>query len=605
MPQLLRLLTCGSVDDGKSTLIGRLLHETGSIAEDQRSGLLTEDGEIDFSRLLDGLEAEREQGITIDVAYRVLQTTERRYLIADTPGHEQFTRNMATAAADADVAILLVDARKGVRDQTRRHAGIAAVMGIRHLVLAVNKMDLVAYSETVFTAIAHEFVAHARSLGLTHTQIQAIPMAAKSGHNVTVRADTMPWYGGPALLPYLTTLDISRTEPSDFRLPIQRVVRTEDFRGFAGTVRGGRVAPGDRIQILPGGRASRVARIVTADGDLPEATSGMAVTLELTDEVEAARGSMISDPDHLPVLAERAKVRLVWFGETPSDPTRPLLLRTPTDLVPARLTRLHSRLNPADLSEHPADGFVTNDIGIADIRLDRPVPLDPYSENRSTGSFLLIDRASNETLAAGMVLMPEGRADLTPASFLMDRHQRARRLGQRAAIIWMTGLSGSGKSTLAGLAEAFLSLQGHACTILDGDTVRSGLNRDLGFTPEDRSENIRRLAEVACLMADAGLIVFVAAITPRQQDRDEARRIAGDIPFFEVFVDTPLDVCISRDPKGLYAKARSGALRNMTGMGGGYEPPQSPNLHLKGGDGAGAEELALKLVDLVKALTVG
>lgn len=589
----LRLLTCGSVDDGKSTLIGRLLHDTGNIAEDQRAGLIGPDGEVDYSRLVDGLEAEREQGITIDVAYRAMQTAARRFIIADTPGHEQFTRNMATAAADADLAILLVDARKGLRDQTRRHAGIAAVMGVRHVVLAVNKMDLVDYSAEVFAAIVDDFAVHAQRLGFA--EVQAIPLAAKPGATIATRAAELAWYQGPTLLDYLEGVDVARHALAGFRLPVQRVSRVGDFRGFAGTVRGGLIAVGDTVAVLPGGRTTTIERIVTFDGDLPEAGPDEAVTLVLADEIEAARGSIIADPARLPVMAERTTARLVWFGEHKAVLGRPLLLRTPTDLVPARLSKILGRLDLATLIEGAAESLSVNDLGTVEVRLERPVPLDAYGENRATGAFLLIDRATNETLAAGMALAPEGQAEVTPASFVLDRQHRARLKGQSPAIVWLTGLSGSGKSTLAGLAEAAIALRGQHCYVLDGDNVRSGLNRDLGFSTDDRTENVRRLGEVAKLMADAGLIVFVAAISPRQSDRDEARRIAGDLPFFEVFIDTPLEICEARDPKGLYAKARSGAVRNFTGVSAGYERPEAADLILTAGIEA-PEALVEKLV---------
>jgi len=585
----LRFLTCGSVDDGKSTLIGRLLYDTKLIFEDQLATLErdsrrhgTAGDDIDFALLVDGLEAEREQGITIDVAYRFFATPKRKFIVADTPGHEQYTRNMATGASTADLAIVLVDARHGIMRQTRRHAFIASLLGIRHLVLAVNKIDLVDYSEAKFTAIAQEFRAFAADLGFfTH---QAIPISARHGDNVITHSRRMPWYQGPSLLAHLETVDIERDAVDrPFRFPVQYVNRPNlDFRGFAGTIASGSVAVGDDVVVAKSGIVSRVRRIITAKGERDHAREGEAVTLVLSDEVEISRGNMLSAPSARPQVADQFAASLVWFDETALAPGRSYVLRTETDQANATVTDLRHRVDINDFGREAADSLAMNEIGLVNISTQWPIAFDPFADNRATGSFILIDRISNRTVAAGMIQHALRRAgNIHWQALEVDKTARATQKNQRPAVYWFTGLSGSGKSTIASLLEKRLHSAGRHTYLLDGDNVRHGLNRDLGFTEADRAENIRRVGEVARLMVDAGLVVLVSFISPYRAERDFVRRLLAEHEFVEIFVDTPLEECARRDPKGLYKKAFAGELVNFTGVDAPYEAPERPELHIR------------------------
>lgn len=585
---LLRFLTCGSVDDGKSTLIGRLLYDTRLIFEDQLAALErdsrkhgTTGDDIDFALLVDGLEAEREQGITIDVAYRFFATDKRKFIVADTPGHEQYTRNMATGASTADVAVVLVDARQGVLVQTRRHAFIASLLGIRQVVLAVNKIDLVGFDRQRFEAIAADFADFAKNLGFAG--IAAIPLSARFGDNVTRRSEAMPWYAGPTLLEHLETVAVEE-EPAGqpFRFPVQYVNRPNaDFRGFAGTVVSGSVAAGDRVVVAKSGKAARVKRIVTADGDLARAVAGQAVTLVLDDEVEASRGNMFVAPDARPDVADQFSATIVWFDEQALLPGRSYVLRTLTDQVGATVTDLKHRIDVNSFSHEAAKALEMNEVGVVNLSVQSPLAFDPYAENRATGAFVLIDRLTNRTAGAGMIQHALRRAfNVHWQPLDVNKAARAARLNQQPSVLWFTGLSGSGKSTVANLLEKKLAASGKLTYILDGDNIRHGLNRDLGFTDEDRVENIRRVAEVARLMVDAGLIVLVSFISPFRAERRMAREMLGANEFVEVFVDTPFEECARRDPKGLYAKALAGQIRNFTGVDSPYEPPENPELHL-------------------------
>ncbi len=602
----LRFITCGSVDDGKSTLIGRLLHESRLILDDHLTALTkasarhgTTGDEIDLALLTDGLEAEREQGITIDVAYRSFATQLRSFGVADTPGHAQYTRNMATGASTADVAIILVDARNGLQLQTRRHSAICALLGIRHVLLAVNKIDLPDDPEAVFHRIAGEYADFARSAGFVSAT--PIPISARYGDNVTRPSDRTPWYQGPTLLHLLETIDVSQDHvDAPFRFPVQRVVRPDaDFRGLAGTIASGAIAVGDEIVVASSGRHSRIARIVTFDGDLPTAQAGQAVILVLADDIDIARGDLLSAPQTRPELADQFAARIVWMDEAPMLPGRSYLLRLGTDLVPARVTSLRHRIDINTLSEKPARTLSMNDIGVVHVAADRAVAFDPYKTNRHTGAFILIDRATNATAGAGMIDFALRRAtNIHRQVHQVGPAERAASLGQAPCVLWFTGLSGSGKSTIADLVEQELHRMGRHTMQLDGDNLRFGLNRDLGFTDADRVENIRRTGEVAKLMVDAGLIVICCFISPFAQEREALRARLGEGQFIEIFVDTPLQDCIARDPKGLYAKALAGQIPNFTGIGSPYEPPEAPELHLDGTQPA-AESAAL-VIDLMQ-----
>jgi len=588
---VLHLVTCGSVDDGKSTLIGRLLAETGSVPTDQldyarrtrRGGSTIPVGEIDYSLLTDGLEAEREQGITIDVAYRHMNLPNgRRVLIADAPGHEQYTRNMAVAASNGDVAVLLVDAARGIRQQTHRHLTVCALMGVRTVVVAINKMDLVGYEQSVFDALVADVLSTAERLEVP--QVVAIPISAMDGQNVTTPTDRMPWYSGPSLLGFLEQWQpIAALDSVGFRFPVQYIVRAEDnFRGYAGTVVSGTVRAGDTITVADSGRPAVVERIVTHGGDLPEASVGQAVTLTLDHEVDVTRGDVIAGGNELQP-ADRFAVDLVWLGEQPLAHGRSYLLVSGSRSVPATVTNVRNRMDVVTGYEHAARILEMNDIGRVEIATDRPIPMDPYRACRDTGGFLLVDRVTADTVAAGLMRHSMRRAfNVVHQDYDIDHEARALLMGHEAKVVWLTGLPGSGKSTIADSAVRRLHAMGVHTYVLDGDNVRGGLNKDLGFTTEDRAENVRRVAEVAKLMRDAGLVVFVALVSPYRADRETAAALFEPGEFLEVYVDTPVEVCAERDPKGLYAKAAAGNLPNMTGVGQGYEPPLSPGLILHG-----------------------
>jgi bifunctional enzyme CysN/CysC len=584
---LLRFITCGSVDDGKSTLIGRLLYDSKMIFEDQLAALEadskkmgTQGQNIDFALLVDGLAAEREQGITIDVAYRFFSTDRRKFIVADTPGHEQYTRNMVTGASTADLAVILIDARRGVLTQTKRHSFLVSLIGIKQVVLAINKMDLVNYSKEVFDRILGDYTAFASQLEID--KIVPIPISALAGDNITEPSGNMGWYRGPTLMHHLETVEVAqRTIASSFRMPVQWVNRPNlDFRGFSGVIAGGTVHPGDLVKIMPSARQSRVARVLI-DSDLPYATAGQSITLTLEDEVDCSRGDVICGADDPCEVSDQFETTIVWMSDQPMLPGRPYLLKLGTKTVSASITGLKHKVNVNTLEQVPGRELDLNEIGVCNISLDQPVAFDPYIENRDTGGFILIDRLSNETVGAGLIHFALRRAqnihwqalDLTPAA-------RAGQKGQKAAVLWFTGLSGAGKSTIANLVEKRLFALGRHSYLLDGDNVRHGLNRDLGFTDTDRVENIRRVAEVAKLMADSGLIVLVSFISPFRSERQMARELLPEGAFLEVFIDTPLAVAEQRDVKGLYKKARRGEIKHFTGIDSPYEAPEAPELHI-------------------------
>jgi bifunctional enzyme CysN/CysC len=586
---LLRFLTCGSVDDGKSTLIGRLLSDTKQIFEDQLATLErdskkhgTTGEDVDFALLVDGLEAEREQGITIDVAYRFFATPKRKFIVADTPGHEQYTRNMATGASTADLAIVLVDARQGVLRQTRRHSIIASLLGIRHVVLAVNKIDLVGFDRDVFAKIVADYTAFAKDLGFS--SIMPIPMSARYGDNVTRRSENTGWYAAPTLIEHLETIVVDGTaDEKPFRFPVQYVNRPNlDFRGFAGTVASGSIAEGDEVVVAKSGKFSRVKRIVAQGGDLKRTVEGQAITIVLEDEIEVSRGNMLVAPDARPHVADQFTANIVWFDEHPLLPGRSYVFRTQTDQANATVTELKYRVDVNSFAHEAAKSLDLNEVGVCNFSTQTPIAFDAYAENRATGAFILIDRTTNATVGAGMILHPLRRADNIHWQALdVDKKARANLKHQKPVVLWFTGLSGSGKSTIANLLEKKLHAAGRHTYILDGDNVRHGLNRDLGFTEEDRVENIRRVAEVARLMVDAGLMVLVSFISPFRAERRMAREMMGEGEFVEVFVDTPFEECAKRDPKGLYARALGGEIKNFTGVDSPYEVPENPDIRLK------------------------
>ena len=585
---LLRFITCGSVDDGKSTLIGRLLYESKVLFDDQLTALAndsknvgTRGEELDFALLVDGLAAEREQGITIDVAYRFFSTDRRTFIVADTPGHEQYTRNMATGASTADVAVIRIDARKGVLTQTRRHSYIVSLLGIRRVVLAVNKMDLVDYSRDVFTRIERDYRDFAARLSFD--EITCTPMSAVEGANVMTRSTATPWYEGPTLLEYLEAVpvedDLSR---KPFRLPVQWVNRpSADFRGFAGVVVSGDVSVGDAIRILPAGTSSTVARVLVGADDVENAVAGQSVTIVLADELDASRGDVIVAAKELPDVADQFEATIVWMHEWPMLQGRSYRMKIGARTVTATVAPLKYKININTLEHVAARKLELNDIGVCGLELDQPIVFEPYTQNRELGGFILIDRITNNTVGAGMIHFALRRAhNVHWHAFDVNKQSRAELKGQKPCVLWFTGLSGAGKSTIANLVERRLQSMGCHTYLLDGDNVRHGLNKDLGFTEADRVENIRRVAEVAKLMADAGLIVIVSFISPFRAERRMARDLMEQGEFLEVFVDTPLAVAEQRDPKGLYKKARRGDLKNFTGIDSPYEVPESPEIRL-------------------------
>jgi bifunctional enzyme CysN/CysC len=586
---LLRFLLCGSVDDGKSTLIGRLLYETQALYADQLAALEadsrtsgTQGDELDFALLTDGLAAEREQGITIDVAYRHFSTERRHFIVADAPGHEQYTRNMVTGASTADCAVILVDAAKGVLRQTRRHSYVVALLGIPHVVVAVNKMDQVDYSAARFLEIEREYADVAARIELDN--VVCIPVSALRGENVLGRGGHTDWYTGPTLMEYLEGVEVEQAAAQrPFRMPVQWVNRaSSDFRGFAGTVVSGSIAPGDEIVVAPSGHRSRIGRIVTADGDLDTAIAGQAVTVTFTDEVDASRGDVIVARDEPPRVADQLQATIVWMHEEPMLRGRSYLMRIGSKTLTATVSPLKYKLNVDSLEHVAATKLELNEIGVCDLELSAPVAFDHYEENRDTGSFILIDRISNDTVGAGLIQFALRRsANIRWQQLTVDREARAEAMRQKPCVLWLTGLSGAGKSTIANRVESELHRRGQHTYLLDGDNVRHGLNRDLGFTDADRVENIRRVAEVAKLMMDAGLIVLVSFISPFRSERQMARALFKDGEFFEVYVDTPLAVAEERDPKGLYQKARRGELRHFTGIDSPYEPPENPELRVQ------------------------
>lgn len=586
---LLRFITCGSVDDGKSTLIGRLLYDSKLIFDDQLAALEadskrvgTQGEDIDFALLVDGLSAEREQGITIDVAYRFFATPSRKFIVADTPGHEQYTRNMVTGASTADAAVILVDARKGVLTQTRRHSFLAKLIGIRHFVLAVNKMDLVDYDRVAFDSIVADYTVFAREAGIA--AFTAVPVSGLKGDNIMERSGAMPWYEGPALLEHLEELpvDDAAAASGPLRLPVQWVNRPDQsFRGFSGLIAGGVVRPGDPVRVLPSGRTSTVARIVTYDGDLESAQAGQSVTLTLADEVDCSRGSVIAAADVQPEAADQFEADLVWMAEESLLPGRGYWLKLGTQTVTATVHPPKYEVNVNTQEHLAAKTLPLNGIGVVEIATDALLVFEPYSDSRTLGGFILIDKISNATVACGMLHFALRRAqNIHWQAIEISREAHARQKGQRPAVVWLTGLSGAGKSTIANLVEKKLHLLGKHSFLLDGDNVRHGLNRDLGFTEADRIENIRRVGEVAKLMADAGLIVITAFISPFRAEREMVRAMLPEGEFIEVFVDTPLAEAERRDVKGLYAKARAGQLQNFTGIDSPYEPPVHPEIRV-------------------------
>jgi bifunctional enzyme CysN/CysC len=601
---LLRFLTCGSVDDGKSTLIGRLLYDTKLIFEDQLATLQhdsrkhgTTGDDIDFALLVDGLQAEREQGITIDVAYRFFTTERRRFIVADTPGHEQYTRNMATGASNAELAVVLVDARHGVLTQTRRHSFITSLLGIRHIVLAVNKIDLVDFDEARFNAILGDYRAAVAGLGFK--SLMAIPLSARFGDNVIERSARTPWYTGPTLLEHLETVDVDADAAvRPFRMPVQWVNRPNlDFRGYAGTVASGTVRRGDRVSVAHDGRASMVTRIVTMDGELERAGAGSAVTLVLADQIDISRGDVLATPGAPSSIGDQFDANLVWLTDQPLFPGRSYIIKLGTRSLSGTITRIRHRTDVNTFEQVAAETLGVNDVALVSIALTAPMALERFAESRELGGFIVIDRLTNATVGVGMIeTIAQSATNIVWHQMAVDKEARAALKRQRPAVLWFTGLSGAGKSTIADLVDRKLHALGHHTYILDGDNVRHGLNRDLGFSEADRVENIRRAAEAARLMVDAGLIVMVSFISPYRSDRDAARERFEAGEFIEVFIDTPIDECRRRDPKGLYARADAGKIRNFTGVDAPYEAPAAPELRLRTAEAA-AETLAERVIE--------
>ncbi|MEM7767939.1 MAG: sulfate adenylyltransferase subunit CysN [Pseudomonadota bacterium] len=606
---LLRFITCGSVDDGKSTLIGRLLYDSKMIFEDQLATLEadskkvgTQGGEIDFALLVDGLAAEREQGITIDVAYRFFASEKRKFIVADTPGHEQYTRNMATGASTADVAILLIDARRGILTQTRRHAFITYSLGIRRMVLAVNKMELVDYDQGVYNDIVADFEEFASELG-GDLEIEPIPMSALMGDNITVKTDATAWYDGPALMDYLDDVPVDdQRATAPFRMPVQWVNRPNlDFRGFAGQIAAGTVRPGDRIKVLPSGKDSQVERIVTMDGDLEEAQAGQSVTLTFNSEIDCSRGDVITTSESPAEVSDQFQVRVLWMADQPLLPGRKYLVKLGAKLVPATINAPKYGIDINTLTDRPSRTLELNEFGVCTISLDEPVAFDPYKSVRETGGFIIIDRLSNNTMGMGLIDFALRRASNIHWQALdVNKALLAEQKGQKPAVLWFTGLSGSGKSTIANALQKQLFALGKHTFVLDGDNVRHGLNRDLGFTDADRVENIRRVANVSRLMVEAGLITLVSFISPFRSERRMARNMMGEGEFVEIFINTPLDVAEKRDVKGLYKKARAGEIKNFTGIDSPYEPPRNPEIEIDTVSGT-AEEAAEQIFAWLQA----
>ena len=586
---LLRFITCGSVDDGKSTLIGRLLYDSKMIFEDQLAALEadskrvgTQGQEIDFALLVDGLAAEREQGITIDVAYRFFSTEKRKFIVADTPGHEQYTRNMVTGASTADLAVILIDARKGVLTQTRRHSYLAHLIGIRNLVLAVNKMDLIGYDQAKYDAIVADYRAFATSIGIA--DFVAMPISGFKGDNITAPSANTPWYEGPTLIGHLETvgLDVTSAQGRPLRMPVQWVNRPNlDFRGFSGLIASGTVKPGDAIRVLPSGKTSTVARIVTQAGDLEQAVAGQSVTLTLADEIDCSRGDVIAQADDPPQVADQFEATIVWMADEALLPGRPYWLKLATQTVSATIQAPKYQTNVNTMEQLAAKTLELNAIGVANLSTDKPIVFEPYEQNRPLGGFILIDKISNATVAAGMIHFALRRSqNVHWQATDIGRETHAYLKNQKPVVLWFTGLSGAGKSTIANLVEKKLVRMNRHTFLLDGDNVRHGLNKDLGFTDADRVENIRRVGEVAKLMTDAGLIVVTAFISPFRAEREMVRQMLAPGEFVEVHIDTPLAEAEKRDVKGLYAKARAGQLKNFTGIDSPYEPPEHPEIHI-------------------------
>ncbi len=586
---LLRFITCGSVDDGKSTLIGRLLYDSKMIFEDQLAALEsdskkvgTQGQEIDFALLVDGLAAEREQGITIDVAYRYFSTEKRKFIVADTPGHEQYTRNMITGASTADLAVILVDARKGILTQTKRHSYLAHLIGIRHLVLAVNKMDLVGYDQATYDRIVADYATFAESIGIAG--FTPMPISGFKGDNITTSSANTPWYDGPTLIDHLdtVTLDVSEDQAGAFRMPVQWVNRPNlDFRGFSGLVASGSIAPGDPVRILPGGRTSTIARVVAFGGDLPSAVAGQSVTLTLADEIDCSRGDVIVAAESPPEAADQFEATVVWMADEAMLPGRSYWLKLATQTVTATIQQPKYAINVNTMERLAAKTLELNAIGVANLSTDRPLVFEPYADNRQLGGFILVDKITNATVAAGMLHFSLRRAqNVHWQATDIGREAHAALKNQKAAVLWFTGLSGAGKSTIANLVEMKLARMNRHTFLLDGDNVRHGLNRDLGFTDADRVENIRRVGEVAKLMTDAGLIVITAFISPFRAEREMVRQMMAPGEFIEVHIDTPLAEAERRDVKGLYAKARAGKLANFTGIDSPYEAPANPEIRI-------------------------
>lgn len=600
----LRFITCGSVDDGKSTLIGRLLHDAGAVPDDQIAAMNRDSasvgnagGGIDFALLVDGLTSEREQGITIDVAYRYFSTPRRKFIVADTPGHEQYTRNMVTGASTADLAIVLVDARKGVLTQTRRHSYLVSLLGLKTVVLAVTKMDLVDWSQSAFDSIVSDYRAFAETIGLK--TVIAVPVSGVTGDNIATLGQRAPWYRGDSLLSVLETVEIERASTgAGFHMPVQSVARPDlDFRGYAGQIVSGAIHPGDAVRIAPSGQTSRIARIATFDGDLDRAVAGQSVTLTLSDHVDVARGDVISAADRPLEVADQFEATIVWMSDAPLLPGRVYDLKIGARTVPGRVTDIRHEVNVNTLEKLAARTLTSNAIGVCHLSLGQDIAFAPYDQDRTLGGFILIDRESLATVGAGMIRFALRRAqNIHRQALTVDRAERAAVKGQKPAVVWLTGLSGAGKSTIANAVEALLTAEGRHTILIDGDNLRHGLSRDLGFTDADRVENIRRATETARLMTDAGLIVLVSLISPFRADRQMARERMVEGEFFEGFIDTPLAVVEARDVKGLYAKARSGALRNFTGIDSPYEAPDHPDIHIRG-DVTSIEDAARQIVE--------